>query len=86
MGAPAHCGVTGGAVLDREGGREGIAEGDRERVFEFSYTTRDGGTGLGLAMVHHCIVEEHGGRVSLESRRGEGTRVRLLLPAGEAAT
>jgi signal transduction histidine kinase len=64
---------------------KGIPEEDRERVFEFAYTTRDGGNGLGLAMVHHCVVEEHGGRVSLDSRPGEGTRVRLALPIGEVA-
>jgi signal transduction histidine kinase len=62
---------------------EGIPEEDRERVFEFAYTTRDGGNGLGLAMVHHCVVEEHGGRVSLESRSGEGTTVRIVLPADD---
>jgi signal transduction histidine kinase len=31
-------------------------------------------------MVHHCVVEEHGGRVSLESSQGEGTRVSMTLP------
>ena len=62
----------------------GIDEKDQERVFEFAYTTREGGNGLGLAMVHQCIVEEHGGRVELESRPGEGTRVRLILPHGAA--
>jgi len=61
---------------------EGIPKEDRERVFDFAYTTRDSGNGLGLAMVHHCVVEEHGGRVSLDSRDGEGTRVLLALPVG----
>jgi signal transduction histidine kinase len=59
---------------------EGIPEEAQEHVFDFAYTTREGGSGLGLAMVHHCVVEEHGGRVSLESRPGQGTRVRLALP------
>jgi len=58
----------------------GIPEEQQEKVFEFAYTTREGGNGLGLAMVHHCIVEQHGGRVSLDSRPGEGARVRLALP------
>jgi signal transduction histidine kinase len=65
---------------------QGIPEEDRERVFEFAYSTRDGGNGLGLAMVHHTVVEEHGGHIALDSRPGEGTRVRLTLPAdGEGA-
>jgi len=59
---------------------EGIPPEDQERVFDFAYTTRESGSGLGLATVHHCIVTEHGGRVALDSRPGDGTRVRLTLP------
>jgi len=62
----------------------GIPLEDQERVFEFAYTTREGGHGLGLAMVHQVVVEDHGGRVSLESRPGEGTRVLLAFPTGAA--
>lgn len=58
----------------------GIPEDEQDRVFEFAYSTREGGSGLGLAMVHQCIVEEHGGRVSMNSTPGEGTTVRLALP------
>jgi signal transduction histidine kinase len=73
----------GEVVLDVADTGEGIPEDEQEHVFDFAYTTREGGNGLGLAMVHHCMVEEHGGRVSLESRPGEGTRVRVTLPAGD---
>jgi signal transduction histidine kinase len=65
---------------------EGIPEEEQGHVFDFAYTTRDGGNGLGLAMVHHCIVEEHGGRVSLDSTPGEGTCVRMALPVGAKET
>ena len=58
----------------------GIPKSEQDKVFDFAYTTREGGNGLGLAMVHQVVVEEHGGRVSLESRPGEGTRVTLALP------
>jgi signal transduction histidine kinase len=67
-------------VLEVSDSGEGIPPADQERVFDFGHTTREGGNGLGLATVHHCIVAEHGGRVALDSRPGEGTRVRLTLP------
>ena len=59
---------------------EGIPKEHQEHVFDFAYTTREGGNGLGLAMVHHCVVEGHGGQVSLDSEPGQGTRVRMALP------
>jgi len=62
----------------------GIPAEDQDRVFEFAYTTREGGHGLGLAMVHQVVVEDHGGRVALESRPGEGTCVRLGFPLAAA--
>ncbi len=68
-------------VLEVSDTGQGIPEDEQRHVFDFAYTTREAGTGLGLAMVHHCVVEEHGGRVSLASRPGEGTRVHLRLPA-----
>ena len=62
----------------------GIPEEDQERVFEFAYTTREEGHGLGLAMVHQVVVEDHGGHVSLDSRPGKGTRVRMAFPLSPA--
>jgi two-component system NtrC family sensor kinase len=74
-----------GIVIEVADTGRGIPEEDRERVFDFAYTTREGGTGLGLAMVHHSVVEEHGGRVELLERDGGGTRVRLVLPLAREA-
>lgn len=62
----------------------GIPEENQEKVFEFAYTSREEGHGLGLAMVHQVVVEDHGGRVELHSRPGEGTRVVLIFPARPA--
>ncbi len=64
----------------------GMDASTRQHVFEPFFTTKPegSGTGLGLSMVRG-IVKEHGGGVILESTPGEGTRVRCLFPAFEAA-
>lgn len=56
-----------------------IPEDLLEKVFEPYFTTKWSGTGLGLAMVKK-IVEEHQGRIALESYQEEGTTVELRLP------
>lgn len=65
---------------------EGIPAEHLPRVTERFYRVDPGrsralgGTGLGLAIVKH-IVERHRGRLAIESRVGEGTVVKVLLPA-----
>jgi signal transduction histidine kinase len=67
----------------RDGG-EGMSEGVLPRAFDAFFTTREGGTGLGLPIARR-IVEAHGGRLVLQSREGEGTLATLSLPAAGAA-
>jgi signal transduction histidine kinase len=63
----------------------GIASAHRAKIFEPLYTTKPGGTGLGLYIVHE-IVAAHGGEVTVESAEGQGTTVTLTLPlAGSEA-
>jgi nitrogen fixation/metabolism regulation signal transduction histidine kinase len=50
-----------------------------ERVFEPYFTTKEAGTGLGMAIALK-VVEDHGGRIAIESREGQGTLVRISLP------
>jgi signal transduction histidine kinase len=52
---------------------------DVERIFEPYYTTKVKGTGLGLAIARQ-IIEEHQGRIAVDSRVGRGTTVRIRLP------
>ncbi|HEV2394627.1 MAG TPA: HAMP domain-containing sensor histidine kinase [Verrucomicrobiae bacterium] len=58
----------------------GIAPDKQGRIFEPYYTTKENGTGLGLASVKHN-VELYGGRVRVESGLGKGARFVLLFPA-----
>jgi PAS domain S-box-containing protein len=48
-------------------------------IFDPFFTTKAAGTGLGLAIVRK-IVDQHGGRVVFDTQKGEGTRVRVILP------
>ena len=67
----------------RDGG-EGMSEGVLPRAFDAFFTTREGGTGLGLPIARR-IVEAHGGTLDLQSREGEGTLATLSLPADRAS-
>jgi two-component system sensor histidine kinase HydH len=58
----------------------GIAADDLPRVFDPYFTTRRTGTGLGLAISRN-IIEGLGGTVAVSSRPGDGTEVRIELPA-----
>ncbi|PRQ05314.1 Sporulation kinase E [Enhygromyxa salina] len=57
----------------------GIEAASLGRIFEPFYSTKTGGTGIGLALVHR-IVEEHGGEIRVESTVGEGTQFVIELP------
>jgi signal transduction histidine kinase len=59
----------------------GIPKDQIEKIFDYSYTTREKGVGLGLPIAHK-IIEEHGGEIRIESRVGKGTAVSILLPVG----
>jgi two-component system sensor histidine kinase AtoS len=57
----------------------GIAPDDLSRVFDPFFTTRRTGTGLGLAITRR-IIEGLGGTITVTSRPGHGTDVRIELP------
>jgi len=58
---------------------EGMTEETIRQMFMPFFTTKDSGTGLGLA-VSQAIVESHGGRIEVISKLGEGTKTCLYLP------
>ena len=54
----------------------------RHQAFNPSFTTRRnlGCTGLGLHIVHNIVTNRLGGRLSLHSEPGEGSKIQMLLP------
>lgn len=58
----------------------GLTPQECDRLFTPYYTTKQHGTGLGLAVVQ-SVVSDHGGRVSVESESGVGTSFHIHLPA-----
>lgn len=59
----------------------GIPAEDLEKVFTLYYTTKPGGSGVGLAVVYR-IVQLHDGHVEVASESGRGTTVTVRVPAG----
>ncbi len=69
----------GKAVIDVIDTARGIPPRMIEQIFQAYYSTKSGGTGLGLA-ISRRIVEEHGGRISVQSEVGKGTDFSIALP------
>jgi len=57
----------------------GIPPEQMETIFNYYYTTKEKGVGLGLPIAHR-IIEAHGGQLKIESRVGSGTKVIVTLP------
>jgi CheY-like chemotaxis protein len=62
----------------------GMDEQTQAHIFEPFFTTKtpDKGTGLGLSTAY-CIVAQSGGRIEVDSARGRGTTMRVLLPCAD---
>jgi two-component system, NtrC family, nitrogen regulation sensor histidine kinase GlnL len=58
---------------------DGIEASETNRIFNPFYTTRDHGTGLGLALAHK-VVQDHSGVISFRSTPGRGTTFTIVLP------
>jgi histidine kinase/DNA gyrase B/HSP90-like ATPase/phospho-acceptor domain-containing protein len=60
----------------------GIPDENLRRIFDPFFTTREVGEGTGLGLsICYGIVRDHGGQISVQSRVGQGTTFRMLLPA-----
>jgi two-component system sensor histidine kinase HydH len=79
---PASAGQSAIVIEVKDTG-SGIAPEHLDRIFEPYFTTKEGGTGLGLALAHK-IIQEHGGRLDVESRVGPGAVFAVTLPVAES--
>ncbi len=68
-----------GVILEIRDDGHGIPARDLEKVFQPFYSSRSQGTGLGLA-ISLKIIRAHRGTLSVESKQGQGTCVRITLP------
>jgi signal transduction histidine kinase len=73
---------TGRILIEIRDRGAGIVAEDLGRVFDPFFTTRRTGTGLGLAISRN-IIEGMGGTISIQSRPGSGTEVRIELPVAQ---
>jgi signal transduction histidine kinase len=69
-------------VIDRG---HGIDRTLIDAIFNPFFTTKPDGVGLGLAIVSK-IVDQHGGKIVVESEQGKGSVFRVSLPVAEAAS
>lgn len=77
----------GRVVIEIADNGAGISAEHLERVFDPFFTTKPVGSGTGLGLsICHGIIRDIGGEIALDSQRGVGTTVRIVLPAwsGEA--
>jgi signal transduction histidine kinase/uncharacterized tellurite resistance protein B-like protein len=75
--------AAGEIVIDVEDDGVGMSEETQSRLFTKFFSTKAGkGTGLGLSVVKK-IVEEHGGRLEIESELGRGSTFRIRLPRAQ---
>ena len=60
----------------------GMSPEVKRQVFDPFFTTRrdQGSTGLGLHIVHNIVTNRLGGRINLETKPGEGTKIRIIVP------
>jgi signal transduction histidine kinase len=78
-----RAGSGGEVVVEVQDNGPGVPEADREKIFEVFFSSRGGGTGLGLPIARQ-IVERHGGTIGLNTVEGEGTTFWIRLPRRHA--
>ena len=60
----------------------GIPPEDMNKLFDPFFSTKEGGVGLGLSIAHR-IIDQHRGKIQMESTPGQGTLFTLWLPISQ---
>ena len=68
-----------GIQIDVEDTGQGMESGQLDKIFDLFFSTKEDGTGIGLTIAKE-VVEEHGGRINVESKPGQGTKFSIVLP------
>ncbi len=76
---PVNSGPAEYAVLRIRDEGVGIPDEIREKIFDLYFTTKSGGSGIGLAMTYR-ILQLHNGSVDVQSKAGHGTEFQLRIP------
>lgn len=67
------------ALIDITDTGPGISQNDRKKIFEVSFSTKQGGSGLGLPTTKR-IIQAHQGSIEVQTTPGRGTNFRISLP------
>jgi len=73
----------GMVVVEIQDTGDGIPREAQEKIFELYFTTKKGGSGIGLAQTYQ-VMQWHYGSVDFETAEGKGTKFRLCLPLTES--
>jgi two-component system NtrC family sensor kinase len=77
---------NGKMLIEFEDDGPGVANENIQKIFDPFYTTKDIGKGTGLGLsIAYGIVEEHNGKIEIESRQGRGAKFTVELPIVERA-
>ncbi len=70
---------NGGIQIEVEDTGQGIPPEQVDKIFDLFFSTKEEGTGVGLAIVKQ-VIEGHGGQINVDSTPGQGTKFSIVLP------